>query len=75
MEVKSLQQEVEYLRKHVKALEDRSCMAAPEWAKPAARAAKDAGIIEALDGHSYDTYRTLFSMYHKGFLASQRRTS
>lgn len=75
MEMKSLQQEVEYLRKHVKALEDRSCMAAPEWAKPAARAAMEAGIIDALDGHSYDTYRTLFSMYQKGFLASRKLSS
>ncbi|MNO34246.1 N-acetylmuramoyl-L-alanine amidase [compost metagenome] len=56
----------------VKSLEDKSVIKkVPEWAKPAVKAAFDAGLIDTPAGGSYDFYRILKVLYTAGLLITR----
>ncbi|MFD1953749.1 C39 family peptidase [Paenibacillus thailandensis] len=52
----------------VEALESKASMKMPSWAESAVVAAKNAGIIDTVDGGSYDFYRVLTVMHRKGLI-------
>jgi flagellum-specific peptidoglycan hydrolase FlgJ len=66
--MEELIKEIEGLKKQVQALQERSSMDVPEWAKPAVAAAVEAGLINNPDGGSYDFYRFITIWYRSGII-------
>ncbi|MNH47888.1 hypothetical protein D3C79_1113590 [compost metagenome] len=59
----------ESLAKKVAELEARASMSRiPSWALHAAEAAQKAGIVDKIEGGSYDFYRILTIIYRKGLI-------
>lgn len=68
-EAMELREEVEELKKQVKALHDRLYMdAVPEWAEEAVASAVEKGVVAEPDGRSFDFYSLITVLHRKGVL-------
>ncbi len=64
--LQKLEAEVLELKYKNKVIWRELSMDTPEWAYDAAKAAEDAGLVPNINGGSYDFYRLLVLMHHKG---------
>lgn len=67
----ALQKTVEAQAKEIRTLKDKASMDIPSWAKDAVKSAHAAGLIDTMEGGSYEFYR-LLTVLHRGGLLIMR---